>query len=87
MNVAGLGAFCNAFTGMGRKEVEVVLKMLVSHLFTECKREMKHLAVLHSRLDALKCMFKTVSRKHLCLKWFLLIGVLAGMSICLTVFP
>lgn len=83
MNVTGLGAFCSTFIGIGR----TVLKMLVSYLFTECKRQMKHLAVLHSRLDSLKCMFKTINRKHSVLKWILLIRDLAGMSICLSIFP
>lgn len=86
MNVAGLGAFCSAFIGIGRRR-QAVLKMLVSHLFTECKTEMKHLAVLHSRLDSLKCIFKTINRKHFGLKWILLIRGLAGVSICLSILP
>lgn len=73
--------------GDRQEEAEAVLKVLVSHLFTECKREMKHLAVLHSRPDSLKCMFKTINRKHFALKWILLMRYLAGMSICLSIFP
>lgn len=61
--------------------------MLASHLFASCKMKMKHLAVLHARLDSLKYMFQTINRKHLGLNWHLLIRDLAVMCICLSTFP
>lgn len=50
--------------GDRQEDSQAFLKMLASHVFTKCKIEMKHLAVLHARLDSLKCMFKTINRKH-----------------------
>lgn len=67
--------------GDRQEETQAFSKILASHVFTKCKMETKHLAVLHARLDSLKCMFRTINRKHFVVAF---VNKGSGSDVCLS---